>query len=70
MRVSSSCKIYKLLKGKDFIFLESNKKISCNTYLKSLSVLTKNFKNDEVLFPFLEISRDLQEIIKGEKIKS
>tara|TARA_R110002167_G_scaffold86317_6_gene233751 strand:+ start:8488 stop:9288 length:801 start_codon:yes stop_codon:yes gene_type:complete len=61
--------IYSLLKGKDFIFLEADNKVSYSVYLKNLSVLHKSFSNDEALFPFIEISSELQEIIEDKKIK-
>ena len=61
--------IYKLLKGKDFLFLEPNEKISYNVFIKNLSIFYKNFKNDKVLFPFIEMSTELQEIIKSRNIK-
>ena len=61
--------IYSLLEGKDFIFLEADNKVSYNVFLKNLSVLHESFKKDNVLFPFIEISTDLQKIIRSNDVK-
>ncbi|WP_445748537.1 hypothetical protein [Polaribacter sp.] len=60
--------IINFLNNKDFILIETNKKITYDTYIKNLSILYEALKNKKSLFPFIEISSDLKSILEKEKI--
>ncbi|MCL7765401.1 hypothetical protein MPF19_18430 [Polaribacter sp. Z014] len=60
-------KIFKELKNVDFIITYLNPKMTYDIYLKNLALLKKVFKENNIFLPIIEISRDLEKIMKKRK---
>ncbi len=61
--------VYKELKDTYFVFTFPNPKMTYETYIKNMSLLTKIYKDNKMSPAFVEISSDLQKIMKTQKIK-
>jgi len=61
--------IYKELKDTYFVFTFPNPKMTYETYIKNMSLLTKIYKDNKMSPAFVEISSDLQKIMKKKKVK-
>lgn len=61
--------IYKEIKNTDFVFTFPNPKMTYGTYFKNIALLTKTYKDNKMSPAFIEVSSDLQKILKREKIR-
>lgn len=67
VRLSDTEKIYDLIKNLDFYFITVKSNLNYNEYFKNISTLIKMYRNKKVDIPFIEISGELQRLLKSKE---
>ena len=69
IRLTNKQRIFQELKDTNFIFTFPSAKMTYETYIKNVSILVKIYEENKMTKAFIEISSDLQKIMKKKKVK-